>query len=183
MLYPVADGCGQEAAAARALARRVLAGEFTPRDFTTRIHRRCGHELPLTTRLAELDDEYDVLAHDGGAVDRADTEVTTSRRSPNRPPDEYGSPRDFPPTSQAPTPRPAPDRLDQYRAVDRPQKRDTHPPRYARPHPLTAPFRPARAANASSNSSTASSNEPSAIPGSSLRTAVRAGYVDGSRSW
>lgn len=54
--YPVASEAGQEAAA-RSLARRMLAGELTPREFTFRIHQRHGHELPLTKRLAELDDE------------------------------------------------------------------------------------------------------------------------------
>ncbi|MFJ9411342.1 hypothetical protein [Streptomyces sp. NPDC101393] len=38
---------------------RVLVGELTPRDFTFRIHHRHGHQLALTERLAELDDEYD----------------------------------------------------------------------------------------------------------------------------
>ncbi|MFD4664841.1 hypothetical protein [Streptomyces halstedii] len=37
--YPVAGDAGQEAAA-RALARRMLAGELTPREFTFRIHQR-----------------------------------------------------------------------------------------------------------------------------------------------
>ncbi|MGY5129089.1 hypothetical protein [Streptomyces nigrescens] len=43
--YSVASDAGQEAAA-RALARRMLAGELTPQEFTFRIHRRYGHELP-----------------------------------------------------------------------------------------------------------------------------------------
>ncbi|WP_407554690.1 hypothetical protein QOM21_33135 [Streptomyces sp. Pv4-95] len=56
----VAGANGREAAA-RALARRTLAGDLTPREFTFWVHQRCGHELALTERLAELDDEYDLL--------------------------------------------------------------------------------------------------------------------------
>ncbi|GHB05870.1 hypothetical protein [Streptomyces chryseus] len=53
--YAVAGEVGQEAAA-RILARRMLAGELTPRGFTGRIHQRYGHDLALTERIAELDD-------------------------------------------------------------------------------------------------------------------------------
>ncbi|QIP87558.1 hypothetical protein GLX30_30025 [Streptomyces sp. Tu 2975] len=73
--YPVAGDAGQEAAV-RALARRMLAGELTPRQFTFRIHERFGHELPLTERLAELDDEYDIIDHGDRTVDQVDAEVT-----------------------------------------------------------------------------------------------------------
>ncbi|MGW1271739.1 hypothetical protein [Streptomyces sp. NPDC002491] len=55
---------GQEAAA-RALAARMLAGELTPRELVFRIHQRFGHELPLAERLANLDDEYDILEYGG----------------------------------------------------------------------------------------------------------------------
>ncbi|MFC8918044.1 hypothetical protein ACFT5C_19965 [Streptomyces sp. NPDC057116] len=86
--YPVDDEAGHEAAA-RALARRMLAGELTPREFTFRIHRRHGHELPLTERLAELDDEYGVLEYDDEydvleygdrTVAQVDAEVTAEAR-------------------------------------------------------------------------------------------------------
>ncbi|MGW4510355.1 hypothetical protein ACWENO_37545 [Streptomyces sp. NPDC004436] len=77
--YPVGSEAGQEAAA-RALARRMLAGELTPREFTVRIHQRYGHELPLTERLAELDDEYDVLEYGDETVDHVDAEVTAEAR-------------------------------------------------------------------------------------------------------
>ncbi|MDH2387275.1 hypothetical protein QCN29_00430 [Streptomyces sp. HNM0663] len=77
--YPLASDVGQEAAA-RALARRMLAGELTPREFTFRIHERYGHELPLTERLAELDDEYDVLEYGDRTVDQVDGEVTAEAR-------------------------------------------------------------------------------------------------------
>ncbi|MFH8453936.1 hypothetical protein ACH4CD_32435 [Streptomyces fungicidicus] len=76
---PVGSEAGQEAAA-RALARRMLAGELTPREFTFRIHQRHGHELPLTERLAELDDEYDILEYGDGTVDQVDAEVTAEAR-------------------------------------------------------------------------------------------------------
>ncbi|AJC59817.1 hypothetical protein [Streptomyces sp. 769] len=77
--FPIASEAGQEAAA-RVLARRMLAGELTPREFTFRIHQRYGHELPLTERLAELDDEYDVLEYGDRTVDEVDAEVTGEAR-------------------------------------------------------------------------------------------------------
>ncbi|MFC7266270.1 hypothetical protein [Streptomyces lutosisoli] len=77
--YPVVSDAGQQAAA-RALARHMLAGELTPREFTFRIHQRYGHELPLTERLAELDDEYDVLEFGDRTVDQVDADVTTEAR-------------------------------------------------------------------------------------------------------
>ncbi|MDN3296407.1 hypothetical protein QWM81_20550 [Streptomyces ficellus] len=77
--YPVASDAGQEAAA-QALARRVLAGELTAREFTSRIHQLFGHELPLTERLAELDDEYDVLEYGDRTATQVDAEVTTEAR-------------------------------------------------------------------------------------------------------
>lgn len=76
---PIAGEAGQEAAA-RALARRMLAGELTPRDFTGRIHHRYGHELALTERLAELDDEYDILEFGDRTADEVDAEVTAEAR-------------------------------------------------------------------------------------------------------
>ncbi|MEV0492262.1 hypothetical protein [Streptomyces atratus] len=77
--YPVASDAGQEAAA-RALSRRMLAGELTLREFTFRIHQRYGHELALTERRAELDDEYDVLEYGDRTVDQVDAEVTAEAR-------------------------------------------------------------------------------------------------------
>ncbi|MFG2621901.1 hypothetical protein ACGFXC_30215 [Streptomyces sp. NPDC048507] len=77
--HPVGSEVGQNAAV-RALARRMLAGELTPREFTFRIHRRHGHELPLTERLAELDDEYDILECGDRTVDQVDAEVTAEAR-------------------------------------------------------------------------------------------------------
>lgn len=77
--HPVGSAAGQEAAA-RAFARRMLAGELTPREFTFRIHERHGHELALTERLAELDDEYDILEYGDRTVDQVDAEVTAEAR-------------------------------------------------------------------------------------------------------
>ncbi|MGW9030360.1 hypothetical protein ACWGQ5_41020 [Streptomyces sp. NPDC055722] len=77
--YPIASEAGQEAAA-RALARRMLAGELTPRNFTRRIHQRYGHELALTERLAELDDEYDTLEFGDRTADEIGAEVTAEAR-------------------------------------------------------------------------------------------------------
>ncbi|MFG2873826.1 hypothetical protein ACGFYU_02210 [Streptomyces sp. NPDC048337] len=77
--HPIASRAGQEATA-RALARRMLAGELTPRELTFRIHQRFGHELPLTERLAELDDEYDVLEYGDRTAAQVDAEVTAEAR-------------------------------------------------------------------------------------------------------
>lgn len=80
ILHPAASEAGQEAAA-RALARRMLAGELKPWELTFRINQRYGHELPLTARLAELDDEYGFLEFGGDqAVAQIDAEVTVEAR-------------------------------------------------------------------------------------------------------
>ncbi|MGY6026597.1 hypothetical protein [Streptomyces spinosirectus] len=72
--YPVGSVGGQEAAA-RALAARMLAGELTPRELVLRIHHRFGHELPLAERLANLDDEYDILEYGGRTAAQVDADV------------------------------------------------------------------------------------------------------------
>ncbi|MFF3604310.1 hypothetical protein [Streptomyces sp. NPDC002463] len=77
--HPVASRAGHEAAA-RALARRMLAGELKPWELTFRVHRRYGHELPLTERLAELDDEYAILEYGDRTADQVDAEVTAEAR-------------------------------------------------------------------------------------------------------
>ena len=77
--YPFASKAGQEAAA-RVLARRMLAGELTPRDFTRRIHQCYGHKLDLTERLAELDDEYDMLEYGDRTAEEVGAEVATEAR-------------------------------------------------------------------------------------------------------
>ncbi|MCX5415755.1 hypothetical protein [Streptomyces sp. NBC_00059] len=77
--YPVGSEAGREAAV-RALARRMLAGELTPREFTFHLHQRHGHELPLTERLAVLDDTYDILEYGDRTVDQVDAEVTAEAR-------------------------------------------------------------------------------------------------------
>lgn len=60
--YPLGSVARQEAAV-RALVARVLAGELTARELVFRIHQRFGHDLPLAERLANLDDEYDILEY------------------------------------------------------------------------------------------------------------------------
>lgn len=77
--HPVASKAGQEAAV-RALARRMLAGELTPWEFTFRIHQSYGHELPLAERLAELDDEYGVLEYSDRTVAQVNADVTAEAR-------------------------------------------------------------------------------------------------------
>lgn len=73
--YPPGSVGGEEAAA-RALAARMLADELTPRELAFRIHQRFGHELPLAERLAELDDEYDILEYSDRTPAQIDTDVT-----------------------------------------------------------------------------------------------------------
>ncbi|MFF4409536.1 hypothetical protein ACFY2W_15610 [Streptomyces sp. NPDC001262] len=75
VFYPVGSIAGREAAA-RALARRMLAGELTPPDLAFRVHNRFGHELPLTRRLAELDDEYRILEYGDRTLAHIDADVT-----------------------------------------------------------------------------------------------------------
>ncbi|MGX1899610.1 hypothetical protein ACWIHQ_40070 [Streptomyces anulatus] len=77
--YPVASDASNEAAV-RARARRMLAGELSPREFTFRIHQRHGHELALTEPLAELDDEYDTLEYGDKTAAQIDAEVTAEAR-------------------------------------------------------------------------------------------------------
>ncbi|MFD5063485.1 hypothetical protein [Streptomyces sp. NPDC058394] len=104
--YPVSSDASQKVGT-RALARRMLAGELTPREFTFRIHQRYGHELPLTERLAELDDEYDTIDYGDRTVDQVNAEVTAEARrlaahphvraNPRtRPADAHGPTREFP---------------------------------------------------------------------------------------
>ncbi|MGW7824944.1 hypothetical protein ACWGLF_44610 [Streptomyces puniciscabiei] len=95
ILYPVASEAGREAAA-RALARRMLAGELKPWELTFRIHQRYG-ELPLTERLAELDFEYAILEDGDKAVAQVDAEVTAeARRLAEVHPRVPTEPRDIP---------------------------------------------------------------------------------------
>ncbi|MFE3907325.1 hypothetical protein ACFXPY_45700 [Streptomyces sp. NPDC059153] len=74
--HPAGSVAGQEAAA-RALAARMLAGELTPRELAFRIHHRFGHELPLVERLANLDDDYDVIEYGDRTRAQVDADVTT----------------------------------------------------------------------------------------------------------
>ncbi|MDQ0404510.1 hypothetical protein ABVB69_04820 [Streptomyces sp. NPDC000349] len=73
-LHPAGSRAAREAGV-RALAARTLAGELTPRELAFRIHQRFGHDLPLTERLAALDDEYDYLEHGEGTPAQVDADV------------------------------------------------------------------------------------------------------------
>ncbi|MFC8067149.1 hypothetical protein [Streptomyces sp. NPDC057293] len=73
-LHPAGSRAAREAGV-RALAARTLAGELTPRELAFRIHQRFGHDLPLTERLAELDDEYDYLEYGDGTPAQVDADV------------------------------------------------------------------------------------------------------------
>lgn len=73
--YSVGCVAGQEAAA-RALSARMLTGELTPRELAFRIHQRFGYELPLAERLAELEDDYDVLEYGDRTQAQVDADAT-----------------------------------------------------------------------------------------------------------
>ncbi len=60
----------------RALAYQMLAGRLTPRELAMRIHQRFGHQLSLAERLAELDDEYDIVEYGSRTLAQLDAEVT-----------------------------------------------------------------------------------------------------------
>jgi hypothetical protein len=77
--YPMDSVAGQEAAA-RALARRMLAGELTPRELASRINRRFGYTLPSLERLAQLDDEYDYIERDDPMRAEFDAQVGAEAR-------------------------------------------------------------------------------------------------------
>lgn len=78
---------GREAAV-RALAHQMLAGRLTPRELALRIHQQFGHRLPLAERLAELDDEYDILEYGDRTSPQLDAEVTAeAQRLASRQPD------------------------------------------------------------------------------------------------
>ncbi|WDM16015.1 hypothetical protein J3S85_33680 [Streptomyces lavenduligriseus] len=75
VFYPRDSEAGREAAA-RALAHQLLAGRLTPRELALRIHQRFGHQLSLAERLAELDDEYDIVEYGDRTLAQLDAEVT-----------------------------------------------------------------------------------------------------------
>ncbi|MFE0886601.1 hypothetical protein ACFW4Q_30850 [Streptomyces rochei] len=75
VFYTRDSEAGQEAVV-RALAHRMLAGRLPPRELAMRIHQRFGHQLPLAERLAELDDEYDIVEYGNKTLAQLDAEVT-----------------------------------------------------------------------------------------------------------
>lgn len=79
IFHSLGSRTGQEAVA-RALAFRHLAGAMAARDLACEIHRRFSHSLPLTKRLAELDDEYDILEYSGRTAAQVDEDVTAEAR-------------------------------------------------------------------------------------------------------
>lgn len=80
LALPPVDSLAAQEAAARALARCLLPGEMTPSELTVRIHGRFGHDLPLTERLALLDDEYDTLDYSDTTEAEIDGEVIAEAR-------------------------------------------------------------------------------------------------------
>ncbi|MCQ8774907.1 hypothetical protein [Streptomyces telluris] len=72
--YPRGSDAGREAVA-HSLVRRMLAGEMTPQELASRIHRQFGHDLPLAERLAAFHDEYDILEYGDKTEEEVDAEV------------------------------------------------------------------------------------------------------------
>lgn len=77
--YPLGSRAG-EGAAVRALAYQHLVGKVTARELASEIHRHFGHRVPLGERLAELDDEYDMLEYAGRTAEQVDADVTAETR-------------------------------------------------------------------------------------------------------
>ena len=77
--YPRGSCSGQEAAV-RALAAQAVSGSLTPRELAAAIHRHFGHGLPLTERLAALDDEYDLGEYATMTHEQIDREVIAEAR-------------------------------------------------------------------------------------------------------
>ena len=77
--YPRDSRGGQEAAA-RALTAQAVSGSLTPRELATAIRRHFGHGLPLTERLAAVDDEYDLGAYATMTPGQIDQEVIAEAR-------------------------------------------------------------------------------------------------------
>ena len=73
--YPPGSRAGEEAAV-RALSYQHLVGTLTARELAFEIHRRFGHGAPLCERLAELDDEYDMLEYAGRTAEQVDADVS-----------------------------------------------------------------------------------------------------------
>lgn len=57
-----------------------MSGSLTPRELAAAIHRHLGHGLPLTERLAALDDEYDLGAYATMTHEQIDREVLAEAR-------------------------------------------------------------------------------------------------------
>jgi hypothetical protein len=77
--YPRGSRGGQEAAV-RALAAQAMSESLTPRELAAAIHRHFGHGLPLTERLAALDDEYDLGEYATMTHEQIDREVIAEAR-------------------------------------------------------------------------------------------------------
>lgn len=93
--YPLGSRAGEETAV-RALAFRHVAGMLTARELAFEIHRQFGHRLALTERLAQLDDEYDILEYGERTAEQVDADVTAEahRLAPQRrvgPPEPTGA--------------------------------------------------------------------------------------------
>ena len=69
------DSVAGKEAVATALAAQLTSGKTTPRELASQAHQLFGHQLPLTQRLAELDDEYDIIEYGNRTTDEVDADV------------------------------------------------------------------------------------------------------------
>jgi hypothetical protein len=77
--HPPGSLSGKEATV-RALAAQAVSGSLTPRELAAAVHRHFGHSLPLASRLAALDDEYDLGDYATMTPEQADEAVIAEAR-------------------------------------------------------------------------------------------------------
>ena len=77
--YP-RGSCGGQEGAACALAAQAVSGSLTPRKLAAAIRRHFGQGLPLTERLAALDDEYHLGEYATMTHEQIDQEVIAEAR-------------------------------------------------------------------------------------------------------
>jgi hypothetical protein len=80
--YPGPTDTDVQVAAARAMCRRLLHGEVTPRELVLWAHQTIGHEgAPRLQLLVELDDLYDEIGYIGETVEELDVATLAEARS------------------------------------------------------------------------------------------------------
>lgn len=78
--YPAGSDTGLEATI-RIMAARVLAGRMSPMDLAAWAHSTVGHDrLPITERLVDLDDMYDILDYSDMTEQDLENEIFAEAR-------------------------------------------------------------------------------------------------------